>query len=160
MVESGTEVAASGTTEMKKLTPQQRALVRHLLAGNNITEAARLAGYADNGYVGQIGSQALENIKTKMPEIMDAKGLTDDSLVENYLKPALEAKETEFAKFEGQITDSRDVVAWGPRLTALDMAFNLRGSYAARKKELTGEDGGPIKVIFEGNTFAGSGKAE
>jgi len=42
-------------------------MVRHLLAGHNITESARLAGYADNGFVGQMGSQALESIKRKMP---------------------------------------------------------------------------------------------
>lgn len=113
----------------KKLTPQQKALVKNLAKGMSISDAAREAGYADNGYVGQIGSQALENIRLKMPEVLEKHGLTDDALVENYLKPALDAEETEFAKFEGRITDSRNVIAWGPRLQALDIAFNLKGSY-------------------------------
>ncbi len=113
-----------------KLTPQQRALVKNLVKGMNITEAAREAGYADNGYVGQLGSQALEGIRVKMPELLDKHGLTDDSLIENYLKPLMVAEETEFAKFEGRITDERNVIAWGPRKEGLDMAFKLKGSYA------------------------------
>jgi hypothetical protein len=114
-----------------KLTPQQRALVKHLLAGKTITDSARLAGYADNGYVGQMGSQALEAIRRKMPEVLDAHGLTDEVLIEKYLKPLMNAEETEFAKFEGKITDERNVIAWEPRKSGLDMAFNLKGSYAA-----------------------------
>jgi phage terminase small subunit len=118
-----------------KLTSQQRALVKNLIKGMSITEAAREAGYADNGYVGQIGSQALENIRLKMPEVLDKHGLTDDVLVENYLKPLLEAEETEFAKFEGRITDERNVIAWGPRKEGLDIAFKLKGSYATKSAE-------------------------
>lgn len=115
----------------QKLTPQQKLLVKGLVKGLSITDAALAAGYSEK-YPGQVGSQALEAIRLKMPEVLERHGLTDDSLVENYLKPALEAQETEFAKFEGRITDQRDVVAWGPRLTALDIAFNLKGSYAPK----------------------------
>ena len=68
-----------------------------------------------------------------MPETMEKAGLTNKGLIEKYLKPALQAEETEFAKFEGKITDSQNVVAWGPRLTALDLAFKLKGSYAPAK---------------------------
>jgi hypothetical protein len=132
----------------QKLTPQQKLLVKKLAEGMSITEAARAAGYADNGYVGQLGSQALEAIRLKMPEVLERHGLTDDSLVENYLKPALKAEETEFAKFEGRITDQRNVVAWGPRLQALDIAFNLKGSYAP-KVAAGSSTAIAIKVIVE-----------
>lgn len=140
---------------MAKLTGQQKSLVRNLVKGMSITDAAREAGYADNGYVGQIGSQALEAIRLKMPEVLEKAGLTDDALVENYLKPALNATETEFAKYEGAITDEREVISWGPRLQALDITFNLKGSYAPKKKELSGDPSSPIefvcKVIHVGN---------
>ena len=115
-----------------KLTPQQRRLIKNLIAGQSITESARSAGYADNGYVGQIGSQALETIREKMPQILDKHGLTDNVLIEKYLKPLLNAETTEFAKFEGKITDEKSVIAWEPRKAGLDMAFNLKGSYAAK----------------------------
>ena len=116
----------------KFLTPQQRKLLKGLAKGMTITDAALAAGYSDK-YAGQVGSQALEAIRRKMPEILDKYGLSDDALVEKYLKPALEANETKFAQKDGLFTDEREVTAWGPRLTALDMAFNLRGSYAPKE---------------------------
>jgi len=44
----------------------------------------------------------------------------------------MNAEDTEFAKFEGKITDAKNVIAWDPRRAGLDMAFNLKGSYAAK----------------------------
>jgi len=116
-----------------KLTEQQRSLVKNLLKGMSITDAALKAGYSEK-CPAQVGSQALAIIREKMPEIMDRIGLSDERLLRQYLEPALEAEETEFAKFEGQITDEKNVIAWGPRLTALDMAFNLKGSYAPKSE--------------------------
>jgi len=131
----------------QKLTPQQKLLVKGLVKGLSITDAAKEAGYSEK-YAGQVGSQALENIRLKMPEVLERHGLTDDSLVENYLKPALQATETKFAQFEGAFTDEREVLAWGPRLTALDIAFNLKGSYAP-KPSATQNTAIGIKVIVE-----------
>lgn len=100
----------------------------------SVSEAAVKAGYTDQA-PRQAGHQALEQIRAKMPELLDSKGLTDDALIDKYLRPGLEAQETEFAKFEGKITDSRDVIAWGPRRDFLDMTFKLKGSYAPTKNE-------------------------
>ena len=117
-----------------KLTDQQRKLIKNLVKGMSITDAAKKAGYSEK-YAGQVGSQALENIRLKMPEVLEKAGLTDERLVEDYLKPALQATETKFAQFEGRFTDEREVLAWGPRLTALDLAFNLKGSYAPKPQQ-------------------------
>ncbi len=114
-----------------KLTPLQLALVKNLVKGMSLSDAAIAAGYSENN-ARQSGYQALTAIREKAPQILDKHGLSEDALIDKYLRPALDAQETEFAKFQGQITDSRDVVAWGPRLQALDMAFNLHGSYAAK----------------------------
>ena len=130
--------------EKRKLTPQQVLLIRNIVKGMTLGEAAVNAGYSENN-PGQSGWQALQQIKDKMPAILDRHGLTDDALIEKYLRPALEAQETEFAKFEGKITDRVDVIAWEPRLKALDMAFSLKGSYAP--KEISGADGGPLMVL-------------
>ena len=116
-----------------KLTPQQRLLVKALAKGANLTEAALEAGYSPEN-PGQSGYQAIEQIRVKMPQLLDKHGLTDDSLIEKYLRPALEAEETKFAQKDGMFTDAKNVVSWGPRLTALDMAFNLRGSFPQRDK--------------------------
>lgn len=113
------------------LTPKQSLLVKNLAKGMSITDAALKSGYSENS-AAQCGSQALKAIRLKMPEILDKAGLTDEALVENYLKPLLNAENTEFAKFEGKITDERNVTAWEPRKAGLDMAFNLKGLYAAK----------------------------
>jgi phage terminase small subunit len=116
-----------------KLTPQQRALVKNLAKGMTLTEAAIQSGYSENN-ARQSGYQALEGIRTKMPELLDRHGLTDESLIDKYLRPALEAEETKFAQKDGLFTDAKNVISWGPRLTALDMAFNLKGSFPQRDK--------------------------
>jgi hypothetical protein len=133
-----------------KLTPQQRALVRNMVKGMTITDAARAAGYADNGYVGQIGSQALENIKLKMPEVLEKHGLTDDVLIENYLKPLMNAEETKFFQFQGSVVSQENVIAWGPRKEGLDMAFKLKGSYAAKEDP---NSGGGVGVVINLNSI-------
>ena len=132
----------------RKLTPQQALLVKNLAKGMTITDAAKAAGYSEN-YAGQVGSQALEAIRLKMPGILDRAGLSEETLVENYLKPALSANETKFFQYEGKVTDERDVIAWSPRLTALDMAFNLRGSYAPKDSTKLGIEAGGVKVLIE-----------
>ena len=77
-----------------------------------------------------------------MDEILDEIGLTDRALIENYLVPLLEAKETKFFK-DG---DKRiSVAALGIRHAALDTAFKLRGSYASRDPKEAAQFG--IKVV-------------
>ncbi len=64
--------------------------------------------------------------------------------------PGLEAMETKLAQDKGKFTDERDLVAWGPRLQALDMAFNLKGSYAAKpgtRVEVAGD--GDYEVVIK-----------
>jgi phage terminase small subunit len=128
---------------VKRLTIREAKFFKELASGKTLGDAAIAAGYSPK-HARQSGFQALEVIKSKMPDIMEKKGLTGEALIDKYLLPALSAEETEFAKFEGKITDQQNVVAWGPRLTALDMAFNLRGDYAA--KEITGKGGAPVAI--------------
>ena len=120
----------------KHLTSQQRRLVKGLAQGKTITQAAIDAGYSEN-CPAQAGHQALEAIRVTMPAVLARHGLTDDSLIEKYLLPLLNAKETKFFAYEGRVCDEKDVVAWGPRRDGLDMAFKLRGDYVKEQKEST-----------------------
>jgi hypothetical protein len=133
----------------KRLNQRERLLLKALAKGATFAEAALSAGYQAK-HAKQAGFQAFQGVKRKMPQMLEDKGLTDGSIIDKYLLPALEAMETEFAKFEGRITDQKDVVSWGPRLQALDMLFKLKGSYAP--KEITGEGGNPIPVQLITNT--------
>jgi phage terminase small subunit len=118
----------------KRLTHKELALVRNLTKGLSLTKSALAAGYSDK-HPGQSGWQALESIRHKIPEVLDKHSLTDSALIEKHLLPALEAHETKFVQKDGKITDQMNVIAWGARLTALDLAFRLKGSYAPRKPD-------------------------
>jgi len=103
-----------------------------------LTAAALKAGYSVKS-PGQAGYQALKTVRLKMPDIMEKQGLSDQKLVKNYLKPALEASTTRYVvvggKGEETIEEYKDV-AWDARLRALDMAFKLKGSYAPVEQQL------------------------
>lgn len=75
---------------------------------------------------------------------MDEVGLDDRKLVENYLKPLMDANETKFFAHDGEVKDQREVIAWGPRERGLDMAFKLRGSYAPAAVEHSGAIALPV----------------
>ena len=81
-----------------------------------------------------------------MPELMDRHGITGSVLIEKYLKPGLDAMETEFAKFEGKITDSRDVIAWGPRHAYLETSLKLKGAFPQEKTPISNMQ---INVVVE-----------
>lgn len=71
-----------------------------------------------------------------MPQVLERHGLTDDALIEKYLKPLLVAKETKFFAFQGEVIETHDVEALGIRKEALDMTFRLKGSFAPIEQEL------------------------
>jgi phage terminase small subunit len=120
------------------VSTRQRELFKAMCRGISITAAAAKAGYSSP----QAAWNALKGHRKRVEEAMAEAGLTHEGLVNKYLKPALNAEETEFAKYEGKITDQVNVVAWGPRLTALDYAFKLNGSYAPR--EFAGPESSPL----------------
>jgi hypothetical protein len=131
----------------KRLTPRQAKLIKELAKGKTQGAAALAAGYSPNN-PDQSAHQAMEQIRNKMPQLLDDAGLTERHVIEKYLAPLMNAQETEFAKFKGKITDKKNVVAWGPRGQGLDMYFRLRGSYAPTKIG-GGENGNePVKVLI------------
>jgi len=115
--------------------------MRNLSKGMTLGQAAVKAGYAgedDPMTASQSGYQALQLAKRKVPELMELYGLGPASLIDKYLRPALEAEETKFAQKDGEFTDERNVIAWGPRLTALDLALNIAGAFPVGSKDGNG----------------------
>jgi phage terminase small subunit len=121
----------------RRMTPKQRDLLKNLIKGMTLTDAARKAGYTEKS-PGQSGYQAMKGIRLKVPDVMEKQGLSDKKLIKKYLKPALDAMETKFFQKDGKVVETQDVIAWDVRLHALDMAFNLKGSYAPKEIEHTG----------------------
>jgi phage terminase small subunit len=120
-----------------ELTPQQHRLVKNLVKGMSLMQAAISAGYSPKN-ASVSANQALKGIRKKMPQLLDRRGLTDAALIKKYLKPALEANETKFFQKDGEVKEQHDVINWDARLRALDMTFKLKGSYAPTNVEHTG----------------------
>ena len=129
-----------GLVRISKLTHKQRTVLGALVKGMTPKEIAETLDVGRGTVYGII-----DKIKGKMPELMDEAGLNDAALVEQYLKPALSAMTTEFAKSDGRITDSRDVIAWGPRLQALEMALKLKGAFKEKDNNIQNN----IQVVVE-----------
>jgi phage terminase small subunit len=137
-----------------KLTPRQAKLVKNLAAGMPQGKAAVAAGYSDKN-PSQSAYETLQRLQTRMPEVMERLGLTDDALIEKHLLPLLAAEETKFFPFRKQVErkaratkknptpaptvetvqviEARNVAALGIRVTALDIACKLKGVYAPRQ---------------------------
>ncbi len=131
MDDNRTELRVSSKPE-----PVKAQVIARSLAGENKSKIARELKITRNT-VSRILSEAnMSNLN--MPELLGRHGITGDVLVQQYLKPGLDAMETEFGKFKGMIVDQKDVIAWGPRLEALDMTFRLLNAYPRENAESRG----------------------
>jgi hypothetical protein len=75
-------------------------------------------------------SQAMQQIRGRVPDLMDKHGLTEDTLIDKYLRPLLEAERTVFFQKDGKVKQKVQVEALEIRLSALRECFLLHGSYA------------------------------
>lgn len=117
------------------VTGRQERYFKALCRGLSATAAAKQAGYKSV----QSAYQGTKGLRARVQAALDEAGLTPEGLIHKHLIPALGACETEFAKFEGEITDSEEVIAWGARLQAIELVGRLGGYFAP--KEFTGADG-------------------
>lgn len=115
-------------------TPDSRFTPRH---ANIVKQAVKLV-CPDVSQQRQ--EQLAAKVSLKVRDVMDECGLDDHALITDYLTPALQAEETKFFPMPNDDDpthiEQRNVVAWSTRTRALDMAFNLRGSYAPRAAQV------------------------
>lgn len=81
--------------------------------------------------------ELIAEIKRPVEEALENRGLTLDFLVSK-LHEELEAEETKFFAFEGQVVDKKDVISWPIRQRARQDAHKLRGDYAPERQEHSG----------------------
>ena len=115
------------------LNPRQRAFVLAYFAnGRNATRAYQAAGYVvQNDAIAASSAQRLlnaEKVSQVIYAILKAHRLTPEYADLKHVE-ALEATETKFFAHEGMVMDSRECVAWGPRLQALDMLHKIHRRY-------------------------------
>jgi hypothetical protein len=117
-----------GRRKRKELSPRQMKLIKARAEGKTYAQAAIEAGYSPK-HAAQNGYQALSQIRGRVQDLLDRNGLDENTAIEKYLKPLLEARETVFFQKNGKVTATRKVEALAIRLTALKELFLLHGSY-------------------------------
>jgi hypothetical protein len=138
-------------------TIRQKKLLQELPTSKTITEAAIKAGYGPKN-AGQLGSQALQRMRGRVPDLMERVGLSEEFLIEKHLKPLLSATETKFVREDERVRVGRKIEVRSivnkymladnaARLNALDKAFLLHGSYAPRDPKEAAQFG--VKVIIQ-----------
>lgn len=139
----------------RTLTGRRRKFFELLGQGMTQGKAAKLAGYSPKN-PDQSGYQVIKQMRRTrtMSEALEAMGFTNESAIQKYLEPGLNAHETKVFPYmktvtrtsgngkdkvvteeNKQILTKVNMIAWSPRLTALDMLFKLKGSYAPKTLE-------------------------
>lgn len=127
----------------ERLTHRQKKLLKVLPASKTLTEAAVKAGYSPK-YARQSGYQALQAARGRVPDIMDRLGLTEEILIDKYLRKHLDAKKTVFVR-EGKKVKAHTLEDNGTQMRALEQSFLIHGSYAPRDPKEAATFG--VKVI-------------
>jgi hypothetical protein len=104
------------------LKPRQALLLEGLVEGKSVRAAALDAGYSPN--TAQHPSELLDTAGMRAAL---AKLLAPAEKIAQRINEGLDAMETKFFQFEGSVTDSRDVVAWGERRQYAELAAKLKG---------------------------------
>jgi Terminase small subunit len=75
----------------KKATPRQMKLIEERAKGKSYSEAAIAAGYSEKN-ARQSGYQALQQLRGRVPDLLDRHGLSEEVLIDKYLRPLLTAR--------------------------------------------------------------------
>ena len=119
-------------------------LINARAEGKTYEQAAIEAGYSPK-HAAQNGYQALSQIRGRVQDLLDRNGLDQNTAIEKYLKPLLEAERTVFFQKDGKVKQKVQVPALEIRIQALRELFLLHGSYAPRNPKEAEQFG--IKVV-------------
>jgi hypothetical protein len=104
------------------LKPRRQALLTALATGKTVADSSRFAGYASP----KQGSEALADLRRKLPELMEAIGMSTPDILRK-LKRKLDAQKTITASFMGQISDVIEVDDHGVQMDAIKLSLRLHG---------------------------------
>lgn len=127
-------------------TERQKRLVEYIPTSKSHAEAAVKAGYPVKN-AAQSAYQALQQMRGRVPDLMDQIGISERELIDKHLRRLIVAKRTVFAQKDGKFTDKRTVDALETQIRALHLAFLLHGSYAPRDPKDAAQFG--VKVIVQ-----------
>ena len=125
------------------ISVRKRKLLKGVMAGIGPVQAAREAGYSETTATrGVTALMASAPFRAALGQSMRRAGITDKRLWAG-IDAGLDAKETKFFAEKVTVTDSREIIAWGPRHQHLETALRLKG-YLGR--ESADDDGDAPRV--------------
>jgi hypothetical protein len=133
-----------GEKKRNKPTPRQMKLVEERAKGKSCSEAAIAAGYSGKN-ARHSGYQAMQQLRGRVPDLLDRHGLSEEVLIDKYLRPLLTAKETIFFQKDGKVKQM-NVAALGIRLSSLRTAFELHGGYAPKDPKEAAQYGVKMRI--------------
>jgi hypothetical protein len=121
-------------------------LIEERAKGKSYSEAAIAAGYSAKN-ARQSGYQAMQQLRGRVSDLLDRHGLSEEVLIDKYLRPLLTAKETIFFQKDGKVEQRVNVAALGIRLSSLRTAFELHGSYAPKDPKEAAQFGNTVVIV-------------
>lgn len=112
----------------------------------NASASAKASGYrakTDDSFR-SIGHKNYKRLQDQIEKWIDEEGLSEIKL-KLLLIEGLQALETKFFAFQGEVVEEKEVIPWHVREKYLELALKVKGMFAPEKKELTGPGGGPIE---------------
>ncbi len=134
--------------DSKDLTIKERKFLKSYIETGNGTEAAMRAFDCDNrAYAATMACEKLKKLKGATRALMHKNGLTEKLIIQRLVE-GLSAEKTEFAKDEGEITDSIDCIDFPTRLQYAKVAAKLLGIEPPTKIEHTGDTPVTFQVVY------------
>lgn len=129
----------------RSLTLKQKRFVRALVRTGNATEAAMQSyNCKDRHSASVIANENMIKLGITLTKLMEYMGLDDKRDLED-LKALREAKETKFFAHEGEVIETREVIAHDIRYKALELSLKIKDKINDRKNSIV--DSG-VKVII------------
>lgn len=127
----------------KKLSPRQAKLLKGIALENKTPRQAALAA----GYSERMADNPGELLDTIAMREALGRLLAPPEKIAQRINEGLDAMETKFFQFQGEVTGMRNVIAWSERRMYADLAAELKGLKPSQKIEHSGDM--THKVIVE-----------
>jgi hypothetical protein len=105
------------STDFTAITLKQRKYIEGVTSGLSRTEAKRAAQYAECVRPNQVETPQVKAAFARL-----VRQYTPAHVLAKTIAEGVQAHETKFFQHEGVVTDTRDVIAWGPRATFAKLA--------------------------------------
>jgi phage terminase small subunit len=115
--------------KLRRPTQKQTRFARELAKGKSMKQAALDAGYSENT-ANRACVDILPRVTEKFQDVI--RRYVSAEKIAQRIAEGLDAEETKFATFEGNITDARNTVAWSERRAYAELASKLGGFYVEK----------------------------